>query len=106
MTFHHLNNALAQIGRPFAFRLDRAMRSYIANYPRWVANWYRCAMADQIEQRILPKLRGVETDLAQNALQDIGKVIDQLQDDALSAAFQASWGNQPTFLFRGVVRDS
>jgi hypothetical protein len=101
-----LNNALAQIGRPFAFRLDRAMRSYIANYPRWVANWHRCAMADQIEQRILPKLRGVETDLAQNALQDIGKVIDQLQDDALSAAFQASWVNQPTFLFRGVVRDS
>ena len=61
------------------------------------------AQIDQIEQRIFPKLRGVEPDLAQNALQDIGKVIGQLQDDALIAAFQASWGNQPTFLFRGVV---
>ena len=100
-----LNNALTQIGRPFAFRVDRAIRSYIANYPRWVPNWHKRAMADQIEQRIFPKLRGVESDEAQGALQAISKVIDDLEDEALRTAFQQGWRNQSTFLFRGVVRD-
>jgi uncharacterized coiled-coil DUF342 family protein len=100
-----LNDALDHIGRPFAFRIDKAIRSYVANYPRWVANWHRRAMADQIEQRIFPKLRGVEPDLAQSALQAIGKVIDQLEDEDLRKAFKKSWEDQPTFLFRGVVRD-
>jgi hypothetical protein len=100
-----LNDALTRIGRPFAFRVDRAIRSYVANYPRWVTNWHKCAMADQIEQRIFPKLRGVEPDLAQDALQAIGRVIDQLEDDTLRTAFKEGWENQSTFLFRGVVRD-
>src|SRR5205814_6892735 len=35
-----LNNALDRLGRPFAYRVDRAIRSYVANYPRWVPNWH------------------------------------------------------------------
>src|SRR6266567_2812446 len=89
-----LNNALTQIGRPFAFRVDRAIRSYVANYPRWITNWHKCAMADQIEQRIFPKLRGVEPDLAQDALQAIGRVIYQLEDEALRTAFKEGWENE------------
>ena len=100
-----LNNALTRIGRPFAFRVDRAIRSYVANYPRWVTNWHKCAMADQIEQRIFPKLRGVEPDLAQSEFQAIDRVIEQLEDDALRTAFKKGWENQSTFLFRGVIRD-
>ena len=100
-----LNNALTQIGRPFAFRVDKAIRSYVANYPRWVANWHKYAMADQIEQRILSKLRGIEPDLAQAALHTIGSVIDELEDEPLKKAFKESWENQLTFLFHGVVHD-
>jgi hypothetical protein len=100
-----LNNALTQIGRPFAFRVDKAIRSYVANYPRWVANWHKYAMADQIEQRILSKLRGIEPDLAQDALQIICSVIDELEDEPLKKAFKESWENQLTFLFHGVVHD-
>ncbi|HOC54071.1 MAG TPA: AAA family ATPase [Verrucomicrobiota bacterium] len=100
-----INNALTLLGRPFAFRVDRAIRSYVANYPRWVANWHKHAMADQVEQRIFPKLRGIEPDQTQNALRAIGVIIDQLEDDALKVAFRESWENQPTFLFRGVLRD-
>ena len=100
-----LNNALTQIGRPFAFRVDKAIRSYVANYPRWVANWHKYAMADQIEQRILSKLRGIEPDLARDALQTIGSVIDELGDEPLKKAFKESWENQLTFLFHGVVHD-
>jgi hypothetical protein len=103
-----LNNALTRLGRPFAFRVDKAIRTYIANYPRWAPNWHRRAMADQIEQRIFPKLRGIESDqdAAPQALRAIGAVIDQLDDQPLKNAFaSASQGNQTTFMFRGVVRD-
>jgi hypothetical protein len=87
--------------------VDKAIRSYVAKYPRWVTNWHKCAMADQIEQRIFPKLRGIEPalDEVQNTLRDIGGVIEKLEDEALSKAFKEAWENQPTFLFRGVVRD-
>ena len=102
-----LNEALTLIGRPFAFRVDQAIRSYVANYPRWVANWHKRAMADQIEQRIFPKLRGVEPDVAQaqSALQGIDRIIEELEDEALRTAFRESRENQLTFLFRGLSRD-
>lgn len=102
-----LNGALDRLGRPFAYRVDRAIRSYIANYPRWIPNWHKRAMADQIEQRIFPKLRGVEPDQgeAAQALRTIGSIVDQLDDDPLKRSFVASHQNQSTFLFRGVIRD-
>jgi hypothetical protein len=100
-----LNEALTELGRPFAFRVDKAIRTYVAHYPSWVPGWHRKAMADQIEQRILPKLRGVETELAQEPLQRIGAVVRELEDVPLEKAYSESWQNQPTFLFRGVSRD-
>jgi len=102
-----LNGALDRLGRPFAYRVDRAIRSYIANYPRWVPNWHKRAMADQIEQRIFPKLRGVEPEQgeATQALRTIGSIVDQLDDEPLKKSFVVSHQNQSTFLFRGVVRD-
>ncbi len=102
-----LNGALDRLGRPFAYRVDRAIRSYVANYPRWVPNWHKRAMADQIEQRIFPKLRGVEPDQgeAAQALRTIGSIVDQLDDEPLKKSFVASHQNQSTFLFRGVIRD-
>ena len=79
-----LNEALTAIGRPFAFRVDQAIRSYVALYPSWVQDWHKKAMADQIEQRIFPKLRGVETEQATAQLQSIGQVIAQLDDPLLA----------------------
>jgi len=102
-----LNDALDQLGRPFAFRVDRSIRSYIANYPRWVTEWHKRAMADQIEQRIFPKLRGIEPDQgeAPRAFNVINSIIDELDDEHLKQAFQKSYRDQSTFLFRGVVRE-
>jgi hypothetical protein len=62
-------------------------------------------MADQVEQRIFPRLRGIEPDLpmAQAALTTIRKVIDQLDDDPLRNAFKQSIESD-TFIFRGVER--
>ena len=99
-----LNDALTDMGRPFAFRVDRAIRAYIANYPRTRNDWHKAAMADQIEQRIFPKIRGVETEFYTNQLLDIGRVIDELDDGKLKDAFMKSHEDMPTFLFRGIVR--
>ena len=99
-----LNNALENLGRPFAFRVDRAIRTYIANYPRTdKENWHRFAMADQIEQRIFPKLRGVETDQAQDSIHIIGNIVNELGDEALKRAFDES-SEGDTVLFKGVIR--
>ena len=53
-----LNNALDRLGRPFAYRVDRAIRSYVANYPRWVPNWHKRAMADRLPAEILARASG------------------------------------------------
>jgi hypothetical protein len=49
------------IRRPFAYRVSRAMEAYIANYPHVDGQprleW---ALADQIEQKMLPKFRGLD----------------------------------------------
>ncbi len=102
-----LNDALDRLGRPFAFRVDRSIRSYIANYPSWVSEPHKRAMADQIEQRIFPKLRGIEPDQgeAPQAFNVISSIIDELDDEPLKHAFQKSHRDQSTFLFRGVVRE-
>lgn len=99
-----LNDALEGMGRPFAFRVDRAIRAYIANYPRGQEDWYKLAMADQIEQRIFPKIRGVETEPYNNELLEISRVVAELKDPKLTDAFRQSHENMPTFLFRGIVR--
>ena len=100
-----LNDSLTKLGRPFAYRVANAMRAYVANYPRWTHDWSKKAMADQIEQRLFPKLRGVEPEQELDALLGIERVITELDDELLRSAFRESYDGQPTFLFRGVTRD-
>ncbi len=47
-------------GKPFGFRMNQSIRHYVANYPTEGMVDTDAALADQIEFRILPKLRGVE----------------------------------------------
>ncbi|SVE57753.1 uncharacterized protein METZ01_LOCUS510607, partial [marine metagenome] len=56
-----LNESLDAIGRPFGWRIREGIHQYIANYPGVGAQEaYKQAMADQVEQKIMPKLRGVD----------------------------------------------
>jgi predicted nucleic acid-binding Zn-ribbon protein len=99
-----LNDAMEQIGKPFAHRVHQAILSYAGNYPR-EANRVQLAMADQIEQRIMPKLRGLELEGNQEALDAIKKVIKQADDAALMKAFEAAAEHHSgTFLWRGLDR--
>jgi hypothetical protein len=99
-----LNDAMEQIGKPFAHRVHQAILAYAGNYPR-ESNRVQLAMADQIEQRIMPKLRGLELEGNQDALEAIKKVIKQADDAALMKAFEVAAEHQSgTFLWRGLDR--
>ncbi|WP_109154119.1 AAA family ATPase [Azospirillum sp. TSO5] len=104
-----LNEAMDSMGRPFGHRLNQAILSYVANYPgsddQGVA---RIAFADQIEQRILPKLRGVELADSAAPLEKLhGLIANDLKDDELAKALRdamADDGTGRTFNWRGVRR--
>lgn len=102
-----MNTALARIHRPFGHRVHQAMYRYLANYPRWAANWLRCAMADQLEQKIIPRLRGLSRDTDEKAgdvLDELGRLITDLHDDALTNAFNEA-RERPVFQWMGVNRE-
>lgn len=115
---HDLNSELDELHRPFAHRVNQAMLAYIANYPGVAEpnrrdGWEsaRLAFADQLEQRILPKLRGIDLADASNSqpLRKIGEMIrDELHDEALYEAFQKASednGSGRPFLWMGVRRE-
>jgi len=104
-----LNGALALIGRPFGWRVKDAIHTYVANYPGVEGgSVYRIAVADQVEQKVLPKLRGIDVSQQQatEALNIVESVLEQLDDDVLLEAVRechqdATYG---TFNWRGVTR--
>ena len=64
--------------------LNKAIRAYVDNYPGVGSGQvYKQAFADQIEQKILPKLRGLELfdNLTAECLGDIEMVIGELGDE-------------------------
>jgi len=107
---NRLNGYMDQLHRPFAHRVAQAMQQYVANYPvnqtdeRTKVEW---AMADQIEQRILPKLRGIDlqSDEAETtpALDGIGKLIAEVNDQKLIDAYRKCREGQ-IFMWRGLDR--
>lgn len=105
-----LNEALDGIGRPFGFRVRQAMTTYVANYPRAEDdNRYKLAFSDQVEQKILPKLRGL--DMGESAcvatLNKIASLIKTLGDAPLEEAFRKAQQESAAlgmFHWRGVTR--
>jgi hypothetical protein len=101
-----LNGGMDIIGKPFAHRVHQAILSYAANYPRQAGQDHlRLALADQIEQRIMPKLRGLELEDNEGGLDAIRKVVEETHDQALLSAFrQGIESKTGTFLWRGLDR--
>ena len=100
---------MKEFKRPIGHRLGRAIMAYVANYPevaegRPIDN----ALADQVEMRLLPKLRGVDVEISHlhfNTLKDfVGK---DLGDEKLAQAMADSvQGSEETgqFVWSGVTR--
>ncbi len=103
-----INNILNGIGRPFGYRVQKTIKKYIVNYPGTDegSNGYKFAFADQVEQKIIPKLRGLDLLDHKGALQEIYQVIQKLGDDPLSGAFISATEDSTggMFVWRGVSR--
>lgn len=107
-----INNGLNMVGRPFGFRVEDAIRLYIANYPRVdTEDRFKLAFADQIEQKIIPKLRGLDMNDSNSntneCINELANIIDELDDRPLSNAFIAAKNesnNMGMFTWRGVTR--
>ena len=105
-----VNAALDRVGRPFGFRVQQAIDYYVANYPRVdEEERYKLAFADQVEQKIIPKLRGMDlgSENANECLSDLETVIEKLNDEELRIAFET--GREESehlgmFQWRGVTR--
>ena len=102
-----LNDLMNRIHRPFAHRTYQAIRKYVVNYPIDGDSGMRLAMADQIEQKILPKFRGLDVG-DQNvggSLDDLIGLIRELNDKKLADAVeQARSEEEHLFVWQGVDR--
>jgi len=99
---------MSRFKRPFGHRLGRAIVAYAANYPAGPQGRdLRIPLADQVEMRLLPKLRGVEADNASfGELRDF--VARDLQDEilakAIDEAIRAAEDGSGQFVWTGVTR--
>ena len=106
-----MNNHCGRLARAFGHRTSQAITAYVANYPRdgHETDW-RTALADQLELRILPRLRGVDADAARPELEGLRALADnQLRDPALASAIERSLDAAGSagglFVWQGVARE-
>ena len=96
-------------GRPFGHRLNEAILTYIANYPRQKNDTLDDPLIDQIEFRILPKLRGLTIEEHQQHLDALVALVrDDLHDqrfaDRLQALVERQRDGSGQFNWRGLDR--
>jgi predicted nucleic acid-binding Zn-ribbon protein len=100
---------MQDFGKPFGHRLGRAILAYAGAYPEGegIGNRVDMALADQIEMRLLPKLRGVDVEEKNGAFESLRKMAESLGDDALAQAIRSSVEAAEAtgqFVWKGVIR--
>lgn len=105
-----LAGIMESFGRPFGHRLNEAMLAYVANYPRTKGVPVTLPLADQIEMRILPKLRGLPLEDFQGQFEKLAGLIRRdADDDVLATRLEQLIASQRQgvgqFSWRGLTRD-
>ena len=105
-----INESLEKIGKPFGYRVRDSIIDYISNYPVDSGNEvedYKSAMADQLEQKIFPKLRGLDlaSDKVNLCLTTISRKLESY-DHEMSEQFNrvSNINNTEMFLWKGMSR--
>jgi hypothetical protein len=108
-----LADTLERCGRPFGHRLNASILAYAANYPRQghLEQGLEMAMVDQIEFRILPKLRGLRIEDHDSEFERIEKLISKDLNDSRFAQRLRSMVEQQRnagglFNWRGYARNT
>lgn len=102
---------MEKCGRPFGHRLRDAILYYAVNYPAGANNTrdIRVPLADQIELRIIPKLRGVDIKEHEASFADLAALIrNDLGDSKLAERLEEIIEDQSRsngqFVWRGLTR--
>ncbi len=79
-----MRRVMDAVNRPFAYRVAHSILEYAANYPD-IDRRLDFVIADQIEQKILPKLMGLnpQDTNVKKAIAAINRILDEVDDDAL-----------------------
>ncbi|MBT9373358.1 AAA family ATPase [Rhizobium sp. CSW-27] len=110
-TIRRLAEIMNNCGRPFGHRLNAALSAYVANYPQ--ENGHpadvRKPLADQIELRIMPKLRGLSIEEHSKIFDDLKLLLrEELNDSALAHRLEEIVERQSQgggmFNWRGITR--
>ena len=106
-----INEALSRVHRPLGYRTYGAIRAYAANYPERGEEGLRHALADQLEQKILPKFRGMDPTegAVSEALERVVELAEGFGDRSLVEAIERSreeGARQYHFHFLGVDRSA
>jgi hypothetical protein len=107
-----LAGIMQDFGKPFGHRLNQSMRAYVAQYPREGNSGLDIAtpLADQIEFRILPKLRGVEIGNHRTVFDALDQLLrgSQINDatlaDKVAETAAAQENTTGLFVWRGLSR--
>jgi predicted nucleic acid-binding Zn-ribbon protein len=105
---NNINQTLSLIGRPFGWRTYKAIQSYIANHPavRFRQDSGMRPLSDQIAMRVMPKLRGVDLSEHGEIFNNLGQLLQQVNDPALQQEFDhARQSSQGFFDWRGINWD-
>ena len=109
-----INDIMDDMGRPFGHRMGQAMLHYVANYPfprgqSSSTEAVELAMSDQVELRILPRLRGVSVEENRTHLNRLSDVVKSLNDrglaEAIDHAIRRSRDTNGLFVWRGFTRE-
>ena len=100
---------MQDFGKPFGHRLGRSIISYVAAYPELEGGGERIstALADQIEMRLLPKLRGVDVEDKGQQFDQLRKLASDYGDEPLADAIRESVDAAEAtgqFVWKGVMR--
>ncbi|SUB00829.1 chromosome segregation protein [Pannonibacter phragmitetus] len=110
-TIRRLAEIMNNCGRPFGHRLNAAISAYVANYPQ--ENGHpadvRKPLADQIELRIMPKLRGLSIEEHRQRFDELKQLIrEDMNDSALAQRLeeiiQSQTEGSGMFNWRGMTR--
>jgi len=90
---------------PFGHRVSQAITRYVSVYPAVSEQGHKDALADQIEQKILPKIRGKDLTRISSSLNHLLTIVSELGDDELVEAINKGMKNPDnTFLWSGLDR--
>lgn len=111
-TIRALARLMQGFGRPFGHRLNQAIRAYVANYPSEGNAGLNptVPLADQVELRILPRLRGVQIEGDHHArFDELAALVEtRLGDSQLAQRLRETVEEQMNgaglFVWRGLAR--